>query len=73
MTGAQIGVLLNRHRQMLQNETADIGDAITVSVFVLWSFLMEQERAGGFSAAEAMQYLAAEMPGEARKMGLQFA
>lgn len=71
MTGLEIGGLLNKHRDQLQQETETIGDAITVCAFLLWTFLLDAEKHGEATAAERFQYLADTMPEEARRMGLR--
>ena len=72
MTGAEIGRLLNLHRDQLQQETACVDDAVTVCAFLLWTFLLDQERQGFGTAAGNFQNLALTMPTETYRMGLQF-
>lgn len=72
MTGAEIANLLNLHRDQLQQETVCVSDAVTVCAFLLWSFLMDQERQGFGTAAGNFENLALMMPTETARMGLQF-
>ena len=72
LNGHQLSLLMNSHRTTMQQETASIGEAITVCAFLLYSFLLDQEHAGYGSAECSLLNLATSMPEEAKRMGLVY-